>query len=473
MIDGIHNDECQSEASNHQKEMRMKKIHIILLLLLLQCVTAWGQDSLMVDSTFSRLKFDEDSLYYDELAYLDDYHFSDNLFLLGQVGISHSMSENTRFGNFFANERVSFNVGVGKWVYPSFGVRVTLGLHPQVGRAEWSISEAYPETFGNYTYNMFSGYVDGLVNLTNIIYKYREDRVFNLIGIIGLGYNRTFGFDKTKCDIMRAGLDANYTPRYDASNPPTYIKEGVGERLISYDVDTHPGNYFAAHVGLQGRWKASAAWDIIGEVTFNGTDDAYNGHTYDRVYDTYFDILIGAQYHFKDCHGRRRFHYVKYLDQSVIERLARMARDENERLNEANMAIPEIFEKIKFSEALQTTISFYVDRYYITEAQKKNLKSVATFLSTHPDINLIVTGYADIETAYPAYNLRLSQKRAQAVYDMLVNDFHVPANRLRIDYKGDTVQPYESVNEWNRAVIFFLDRDGGKSQILESEKGME
>jgi hypothetical protein len=52
---------------------------------------------------------------------------------------------------------------------------------------------------------------------------------------------------------------------------------------------------------------------------------------------------------------------------------------------------------------------------------------------------------------------------------MLVNEFHVPKNRLRIDYKGDTVQPYASVNEWNRAVIFFLDRDGGKSQVLESE----
>ena len=186
-----------------------------------------------------------------------------------------------------------------------------------------------------------------------------------------------------------------------------------------------------------------------------------------------FDILIGAQFHFKDCHGRRRFHYVKNLNAAVLERLARMQDDENEKLAEANLAVPEIFEKIKFNEALQTTVSFYVDRYYITDAQKKNIKSVATFLATHPDINLIVTGYADIETAYPAYNLRLSQKRAQAVYDMLVNEFHVPTNRLRIDYKGDTVQPYTSVNEWNRAVIFFLDRDGGKSQILESEKSID
>lgn len=260
---------------------------------------------------------------------------------------------------------------------------------------------------------------------------------------------------------MSAGLDDKYQPRYN--NP------SAGERTIFYDVNTNPGNYFAAHIGLQGRWKASNAWDVIAEVTFNGTDDKYNGHEYDRVYDTYFDILLGAQFHFKDCHGRRRFHYVKYLNSAVLDRLAKMRDDENEKLNEANMAIPEIFEKIKFTEALQTTISFYVDRYYITDAQKKNLKSVATFLATHPDINLIVTGYADIETAYPAYNLRLSQKRAQAVYDMLVNDFNVSADRLRIDYKGDTVQPYANVNEWNRAVIFFLDRGDRQSQVLESE----
>ena len=444
-----------------------KKIYILMTAMLLS-MAVYGQGFQIVDSTFTHTKLDQDSLYYDEMAYLDDYHFHDNLFLLGQLGISHSMSENTRFGRFFDNEKLSFNVGIGKWLYPSFGVRVTAGLHPQVGRAEWSISDAYPETFGNYTYNMFSGYIDGLVNFTNILLKYKEDRVFNLVGIIGFGYNHVFGFDKTKCAIMHEGLariDGKYVQRYN--NPEASAKD----RIIGYDVDTSSGNYFAAHIGLQGRWKVSNAWDIIGEVTFNGTDDKYNGHEYDRVYDTYFDVLVGAQFHLKDCHGRRRFHYVKNLSATVLDRLAKMQDDENERLNEANMAIPEIFEKIRFNEALQTTVSFYVDRYYITDAQKKNIKSVATFLATHPDINLIVTGYADIETAYPAYNLRLSQKRAQAVYDMLVNDFHVPTNRLRIDYKGDTVQPYASVNEWNRAVIFFLDRDGGKSQVLESESG--
>ena len=151
---------------------------------MLLSIAVYGQGYQLVDSTYSHTKLDQDSLYYDEMAYLDDYHFLDNIFLVGQIGMSHSMSENTRFGNFFANEKLSFNIGVGKWLYPSFGIRFTGGLHPQVGRAEWELSDAYPEIFGNYTYNMFSGYFDGLVNFTNIILKYKEDRVFNLIGII-------------------------------------------------------------------------------------------------------------------------------------------------------------------------------------------------------------------------------------------------------------------------------------------------
>lgn len=450
----------------------IKKFYIAVVAALISASAMAQTDYKIIDSTYTRVELDDDSLYYDEFAYLDDYKFGDNWFVGGSVGVTHSMSENTRFGNFFSNERPDINIELGKFFYPQFGFRFRFGLHPQVGRVNWELAEAaenyydagYREISGrgyedNYHFNIFSGYVDGLINLTNIFYKYKESRKFNLIGIIGLGYNYTFGFNKKKLD-------------YWSTQGTTYTKPGQPDKHLSpYPFEnTGGGNYFAAHAGLEGRWKMSDKWDILAEVTFNGTDDLYNGISYDRVYDTYFDVQVGARYHFKDSHGRRRFHYVKHLDQAVVERLSKMVDDENEKLNEANNMMPEIIDKINLSEALQTTISFYVDRYYITDAQKKNVKAVAKFLETHPDINLIVTGYADIETAYPAYNLRLSQKRAKVVYDMLVEEFNVPTNRLRIDYKGDTVQPYETVNEWNRAVIFFLDRDGGKSQVLQSEK---
>jgi hypothetical protein len=77
-------------------------------------------------------------------------------------------------------------------------------------------------------------------------------------------------------------------------------------------------------------------------------------------------------------------------------------------------------------------------------------------METHPNIDVVVTGYADVQTAYPKYNMMLSQKRAQAVYTMLVDEFNVDPNRLSMDYKGDEEQPFEIVNEWNRAVVFYI-----------------
>lgn len=448
------------EAKFAQYSDMYKRLSVILSLILLALATFAQQQT--EESGSSSVKLDDDSLYYDDFAYLDEYSLTDNVFVALQVGTSHSMSENTRFGKFFDNQRISFNAAIGKWFYPAFGVRLTAGFHPQVGRAGWELAEAYPKYFGNYNFNIFSCYFDGMLNFSNVIFKYRESRKFCLIGIAGIGHNHSFGFDKDKCLTMSRGITyvggGKVVPGTDES-PGT----------MHYDIDPTPRSYLAAHVGLQGCWMVNDAFDVAAEITFNGTDDRYNGHTYDRVYDTYVDVLFSLHYHFLDSHGRHRFHYVKNLDASVLDRLKRMQDDENERLSEANLSIPEVFENLKFNEALQTTISFYVDRYYITDAQKKNVKSVAVFLQMHPDINLVVTGYADIETAYPAYNLRLSQKRAKAVYDMLVNEFHVPKERLRLDYKGDSVQPFATVNEWNRAVIFFLDKGETNSQVLESD----
>ena len=103
------------------------------------------------------------------------------------------------------------------------------------------------------------------------------------------------------------------------------------------------------------------------------------------------------------------------------------------------------------------TVSFIIDKYNITDIQKKNVEAVANYIKAHDDVNVVVTGYADVQTAYPAYNMKLSERRAKAVYNMLVNEFGVDPDRLRMDYKGDTVQPYARKNEWNRVVVFILE----------------
>ena len=62
-----------------------------------------------------------------------------------------------------------------------------------------------------------------------------------------------------------------------------------------------------------------------------------------------------------------------------------------------------------------------------------------------------VTGYADKETGYPAYNMALSDRRATAVCKALENA-GIAADRITKAYKGDTVQPFPGI-EKNRVCI--------------------
>lgn len=57
----------------------------------------------------------------------------------------------------------------------------------------------------------------------------------------------------------------------------------------------------------------------------------------------------------------------------------------------------------------------------------------ATYLKAHPDLEIVVAGYAD-ERGTAEYNLALGQKRAQAVRDQLIADGVSPAKLDVVSY---------------------------------------
>lgn len=395
----------------------------------------------------------EDMVKIDTIDYLSDQ--VQNIFLGVSVGASLSMGENTRYGNFFDMSRPSFQITAGKFFYPQFGLRLTMSYLNQKGRAEWEVADyldRYGQRDGNYNFSMACLFADGLINFHNVLWRYREDRNFHLIGYLGLGYFRTFGFDDNKLDYLRQPLYRDCTingVHYNANDPMPAVTFG-------YDVDGKSRNYFAGHVGLIASYQITEAWDVNLDVSFNGTDDAYNGVRFRRVYDSYVNLMAGVTYHIKDTAGKRRLKYTHYTDQDVVTVLNRQIYETQDSLEQALKPVVKTVENVAYNEMLQTTVSFYIDKTFITEAQERNVRSVARFMETHPDIDVVVTGYADKQTAYPKYNMMLSKKRATNVYNMLVEKYNVDPKRLSMDYKGDEEQPFEIVNEWNRSVVFVI-----------------
>ena len=73
------------------------------------------------------------------------------------------------------------------------------------------------------------------------------------------------------------------------------------------------------------------------------------------------------------------------------------------------------------------------------------------YLQKYPEAKVTVTGYADVDTGNANINSRLSKSRANNVSDALKAK-GIDASRITIDFKGDTVQPFNSPEE-NRVSI--------------------
>lgn len=377
------------------------------------------------------MKSDKTPVKADTVTTLKHYKTWDNWFVGLFAGTNFSLSENIRFAPFGKTLGPSIGISAGKYFTPAVGARLRVSYLNQKSRANSELVDAFPEVYGDglYKYSMISTYFDGLFNFNNIFSPYKENSRFSVVGVIGIGLNTSFGFDeKIK----------NWSPS----------KGGL------YEVDRSGETALAVHAGVQLGFKINEALDVNLESTFNVTDDGYNGTRYDRKYDGYIYIVGGLTYHFKDHYGDRRFKYLTMTDQGEIDRLNAQINAARAELANKPKPIVRVEKKVETSRVLDMTVSFFIDKYNITDIQKNNVQRVAQYLINNPNINLIITGYADVETGNPSYNLKLSQRRAEAVRDMLVNDFGVDESRLRVDYKGDTIQPYERKNEWNRVVIF-------------------
>lgn len=398
------------------------------------------------------------TLQIDTITYISNP--SQNYFFQLQAGVSHSMSENVRFYPFFQAEKPAVIFSFGKFFYPQFGLRLSMGWINQISFVDKNVRRnMLPGFETSYTFNMGQVFLDGLFDLHSVFGSIKENRRFSIIALLGLGYLRTFGFSDmaTQWNDHHKYLVNLIGEKYRNTE---YVDEnGVKRRAYAYEVNTKSGNYFAGHVGLMANYKINDAWDLNIEATFNGTDDAYNGVRCRRVYDSYVNVVAGISYHIKDPQGSRRYRYSYLTDADRIQTLKRTVIETGDKLAEAEVPVHQVKEHVvDYEEMLQTTIEFNIDKAIIPEDQKQNIYSVAAFMQSHPDLNLTVIGYADVETAYPAYNLQLSKQRAENVYNMLVKECHVDSSRLKVEWKGDTEQPFKIVNEWNRAVVFKLEK---------------
>ena len=98
-------------------------------------------------------------------------------------------------------------------------------------------------------------------------------------------------------------------------------------------------------------------------------------------------------------------------------------------------------------------INFVIDRWDISKKELINIHAVSDLIKSTPNTKYLICGYADKQTATPAHNLMLSENRAKAVYNMMVNEYGVNPEQLVMDYKGGVDYMFYNMKELSRCTM--------------------
>lgn len=99
-------------------------------------------------------------------------------------------------------------------------------------------------------------------------------------------------------------------------------------------------------------------------------------------------------------------------------------------------------------------ITFPINRSVVSNQARVNLGFFAKVIKAgNPDRVYNIAGYADKGTGSIAVNERLSRERAEAIYNVLVREFGVPASQLTISHHGGVDNMYYDDPRLSRAVI--------------------
>ncbi|MEY8720062.1 OmpA family protein [Bacteroides stercorirosoris] len=341
--------------------------------------------------------------------------FKDNIFISAGVGAQACVNpDNFDYGIGNAITPL-IHVSVGKLFNPIWGVRGQVAglwstLYSERGQVEGTYAEVKNKKY-------FTLRADAMYNLSNSICGYNPDRLFTLSVFAGPGL--TFA--------------------------KTYGKQDKLNALIN------------GSVGLMGQFNVNKYLDINiearGEVSpsiFGSQSSAYT--------DGAVSLTAGVTYTFG---GKNFVSCGAKVDQNAInnevnkyrselaQAQADLANAKNAMSNSSKPVTKEVVKEIQV--AGPRAVFFKLGSARIDDYGMVNIQLAAKILKANPDKKYKIAGYADKATGSASVNQKLSEKRAQAVYDALVKE-GVSEDQIELVGFGGTANMF-SKDYLNRVVI--------------------
>ncbi len=100
---------------------------------------------------------------------------------------------------------------------------------------------------------------------------------------------------------------------------------------------------------------------------------------------------------------------------------------------------------------VELDVKFDFDRAQVRSESYSDIQNLADFMKQYPQTSTVVEGHTD-SVGTDAYNQRLSERRANAVRDVLVNQYGVEANRVNSVGYGESRPVADNATEEGRAI---------------------
>ena len=315
------------------------------------------------------------------------------------------------FVNFQGGIQLPNTPGMSHLISPVFGLNVGRNISPLFSTRlgiEGCNSKVYNEFTGEkQSFKYATGSFDAMVNLLNLISPKR--RALNLYGIAGVGLNWSG---------MATTNSSKFSPNI--------------------------------RVGAQLDWRVAKNLAFNLEYRADNTNDQFNGRLEPGSHDWYTSLLLGVSLVLPDAKPQ-----VVVKDNSAelkaLNDRINALQAENAALKNRKPEVKEVVKTVVDKQTVLPNVFFQCAKSDITTQQAANVKAIADFLKANPNSNVTIKGYASPE-GNPEVNQKLSEARAKAVADMLINKLGISADRIKTEAGGATSDIYP-VNELNRVAV--------------------
>ena len=348
--------------------------------------------------------------------------FWDNWFITLDAGAQMYFGESDNLGSFTDRLTPAFSLSAGKWITPVIGLRAQVTGFNLIGYTGTATNKFVSGSESGY-FKQEWDYINvngvALLNLSAALAGYKADRTYEIIPYAGFG-----------------GIAA-------LSGPDNIMEPSV-------------------QAGLINKFRLSDALDLNLELKGTMIHQDFDGESGGSRLEGIGAAVLGLTYKFKN---RGFTPYVPAapaepqlisaeelarLRQQVVSEQARARQLQDEIAAEKAKPSGVVVEKDLVAAGLAVFFDF--DKSIVSDKEKVNLGFVAEAIKNYPNEKFLITGHADKATGPADYNQKLSERRAQAVVDMLVNEFGVNRNQLEAKGVGDKENSFPTP-VLNRVVI--------------------